>query len=241
MNYIRLVPIFRLMVIQMAVFCLLLPVANSAPGFPTQSRDSVYAIAKQFVGDQFSDLYKIQLQLGYLDKRLQLARCEQSLEAFFPVRKHPLGATTIGVRCPKPAWKVYVPAQIKAYTKVVTLKQPVTRGAILALSDLAIETREISRFRSGVYKNPNQVAGMMLKHSLAQGSVLTPSAVKPKQLINRGQLVNIIAESGGLAIRVKGEALMDGHHGQTIQVKNIRTGKKLSAEVIALHTVRVKM
>lgn len=233
--------ISRRFVTYLAICCLLLTATSLAAKEQLESRESIIKTTRQFIEAKLGDNYELNIQLGYLDKRLRLVKCHQPLEAFFPVRKHNLGATSVGVRCAQPGWKVFVPVQIKAYTKIITARQSLPRGTILQNSDLRIEKREISRFRSGVFTRKSEVIGMTIKRAIASGSVLTPRLVQPRQLVKRGQSVTILAESGGLLIRVKGEALMDGHHGQSIQVKNSRSGKKFTAEVVAIQTVRVKM
>jgi flagella basal body P-ring formation protein FlgA len=82
---------------------------------------------------------------------------------------------------------------------------------------------------------------MVLKRPMPSGSVFTPREVMPKRLVRRGEPVMILAQSGGMTVRVEGEALMDGHHGQMIRVQNSRSGREITAEVIAASTVRVKM
>jgi flagella basal body P-ring formation protein FlgA len=58
-------------------------------------------------------------------------------------------------------------------------------------------------------------------------------------MVMRGQHVTIIAESGGLDLRVKGKALMDGRQGQTIQVKNLSSQKLIYAQVVGTGMVKV--
>lgn len=235
------VTVSRLFASQMAIICLFLPASHLVAKEKIESRQAIYKAASQYIENQFDESYKLDIQIGYLDKRLRLASCQQPLDAFFPAQRHHLGATSVGIRCSEPGWKVYVPVQIRAYTSIITTKHPLPRGTILSQSDLQIEKREISRYRAGIFKKLEQVVGMMAKRAMVQGTVLTPTLVEPKRLVKRGQFVTILAETGGLLIRVKGEALMDGHHGQTVQVKNSRSGRKFSAEVVAPHTVRVKM
>ena len=130
---------------------------------------------------------------------------------------------------------------IHAYVPVLTASRPLAKDTVLAASDITLRKREISRYRSGVFKDKQQLIGMVLKRPLADGSVITPRQVMPKRLVRRGEPVIIMAKTGGMTVRVQGKALMDGHNGQMIQVRNTRSGRKLQAEVIATATVRVKM
>lgn len=197
--------------------------------------------ARQYIHQQYDKRYQIEVNIGYLDKRLRLARCQQGLQAFFPVSMQGLIATSVGVRCDVPNWQIYLPVEIHAYTQVLTTSQPLAMGTVLGSDDLTLSKREISQYRSGVYTDKHDLVGMVLKRPLAAGSVITPRAVAPKRLVKRGEPVIIMAQTGGLTVKVQGKALMDGSNGDMIQVRNSNSGKKLVAEVIAPSTVRVKM
>lgn len=211
--------------------------ANS--GFESPAR--LMLTAKQYIHASYAHKYDISVDFGYLDSRLHLARCQQALEAFFPPGLSNLIATSVGIRCGQPNWQVYIPVNIHAYTQVLTASHPLAKDTVLAETDLKLRKREISQFRSGVFTHKQELIGMVLKRPLAEGSVFTPRTVTPKQLVRRGEPVIIMAQSNGMTVRVQGQALMDGQHGQMIQVRNTRSGRKLVAEVIATSTVRIKM
>lgn len=213
--------------------------ATAATTFETPAR--LMLTAKQYIHASYAHQYDISVDFGYLDSRLHLARCQQPLEAFFPPGLNSPIATSVGIRCSQPNWQVYIPVQIHAYTQVLTASRPLAKDTILSTADLKRRKREVSQYRSGVFYEKQQLVGMVLKRPLAEGSVFTPREVAPKQLVRRGEPVIIMAETHGMTVRVQGQALMDGHHGQMIQVRNTRSGRKLVAEVIDTSTVKVKM
>lgn len=208
---------------------------------PWQDHAAIHEAAKQFIEAYFDASYEIHVKVSALDNRLLLEDCQGPLHTFMPYNKPPLGAVSIGVRCNQPAWKVHVPAQVQAYTPVMVAKQPITRGALITNADVDIQKREISRYSAGIYTEADRLLGMVAKRNIRQADVLTPRMLMPRRLVSRGQTVTIIAEINGMQIRTKGEALMDGHQGQSIRVENQRSGKKITGEVIALSTVRIKM
>jgi flagella basal body P-ring formation protein FlgA len=224
-----------------AMCCLLgtsLP-ALASSAFETPGR--LMHAAKQYIHHAYDDKYDVSVDFGYLDSRLRLEKCQQPLEAFFPPSMQDLVATSVGVRCTRPNWQVYIPVEIHAYAPVLTASHPLARDTIIAASDIKLRKREISQYRSGVFEDKQQLIGMVLKRPLAEGSVFTPREVMPKRLVRRGEPVTIMAESSGMTVRVQGQALMDGNHGQMIQVRNTHSGRKIVAEVIGTSTVRVKM
>lgn len=224
----------------MAICCLFgQSLQARADAFETPAR--LMTVAKQYILHAYADKYDVSVDFGYLDQRLHLASCQLPLEAFFPPSSQALIATSVGVRCAEPSWQVYIPVEIHAYTMVLTASRPLAKDTQITANDIRLRKREVSQFRSGVFEDKQQLIGMVLKRPMAEGSVFTPREVMPKRLVQRGEPVIIMAESGSMVVRVQGKALMDGHRGQMIQVTNTRSGRKLMAEVIASSTVRVKM
>ena len=224
-----------------AMCCLLSlpPLTHADSAFEGRAR--LMQAADQYIHHAYDDKYEVTVDFGYLDSRLHLEKCLQPLEAFFPSTMQNLVASSVGIRCTQPNWQVYIPVQIQAYSQVLIASRPLAKDTIIATADITRGKREISQYRSGVFNHKQQLLGMVLKRPLPEGSVITPRDVTPKQLVRRGEPVIILAETRGMTVRVQGEALMDGKSGQLIQVRNTRSGRKLTAEVIATSTVRVKM
>jgi len=227
-------------VIFMASLCLLSATSSYAQK-QWQAHTDLEVAASKFLHQHFADRYEVKLKFGKLDRRLRLARCQHDLRVFLPSNREPLGSSTIGIRCTQPEWKIHLPVKVMAFSEVLTASRPLARNSVIQESDLQFVRQDISRYPAGTFTNKADLVGMTAKRSIRHDAVITPRMVKPKRLVNRGDIISIIAESNGLKIRTTGEALMDGHHGQIIQVKNNRSGRKISAEVIARSTVRVKM
>ncbi|MGD8784112.1 MAG: flagellar basal body P-ring formation chaperone FlgA [Thioalkalispiraceae bacterium] len=206
-----------------------------------QTEAEMRVVATDFLHQQFGDDYKLNLKFGNLDDRLRLDKCQQPLRAFLPSNRAPLGAVSLGIRCTQPVWKIHLPVKVRAYTNVLVASRPIVKNSIIKRQDLQFVHQDISRYYAGVFTNPKDLVGMVAKRSIRHDAVITGRMVEPKRLVKRGDMVTIIAKTGSLQIRTKGEALSDGHQGQVIQVKNHRSGRQVSAEVIAQSTVRVKL
>ena len=100
---------------------------------------------------------------------------------------------------------------------------------------------DLGRLNYGYFKSVDEVIGMQLKHPVKGGESLSPGNLKPRRLVQRGDIVTILAEVQGLTVRVKGNALTDGYRGEAIRVKNQRSKRILQAEVIAPGIVRVRL
>ena len=234
-------PGLGILTLLLASYCLIGIPLHAQAASAVESPARIIQTARQYIHQVYDKRYQIKVDIGYLDKRLRLARCEQGLQAFFPVSMQGLIASSVGVRCGMPNWQIYIPVEIQAYAPVLTTSQPLAMGTVLGPDDLVMSKREISQYRSGVFTNKQELIGMVLKRPLAAGDVITPRAVAPKRLVKRGDPVIIMAQTAGMTVRVQGQALMDGRNGDMIQVRNTHSGKKLVAEVIATSTVRVIM
>ena len=227
-------------VIFMAALCLLTPRSGYAQK-QWQPHADLEAAATQFLDQYFEDRYELKLKFGKLDSRLRLAKCEPARRVFLPSNRKPIGSISMGVRCIQPSWKVHIPVRVQAFTQVLVATRPIVKNSIINQADLQFVRQDISRYSAGIFTQPEHLIGMVAKRSIRHDAVITPRMVKPKRLVNRGDVISIIAEANGLTIRTSGKALMDGHQGQIIQVKNNRSGRQISAEVIARSTVKVRM
>jgi len=123
---------------------------------------------------------------------------------------------------------------------VLVLTRSLRRGDILKESDVTV--RQIKVNRPGVYASRvSEVVGRSVTKNLSQGETLTLNSVFDAPIIERGKSVIILAKSGGLAVKAKGEALESGALGDTIRVRNVTSRTVLTAVVVAEDTVEVKM
>lgn len=227
----------------LATCCLLIstPVANATT--PTRhSLANIEQAIKMFVHKQFPKPMQVSTLVNKLDRHLRLAKCPQILDVFYPTGSKKMGPTTVGVRCLSDSpWQIYVPIQVKVFGTAVVSKRSLLRGTFIDVSDLSIEKRELSSAMHGYFTSPQELVGMELRYSLAQGQIIGPKSLKPRHLVKRGDIVTILAETKGLLIQVKGKAMMNGFRGQSIRIKNTRSNRILQGEVVATRTVRIKL
>lgn len=207
-----------------------------------ESPQRIQQAAETFIHLQHAKYPDLQVRFGYIDSRLRLPRCAQSLQGYFPDHGYTLGQTAVGVRCEgTPNWKVVIPVQIRVFADVVIVRDSLTKGTMLRSSNLALARKELSAIQAGAYTQISDVTGMILKRPVNSSTILTPAMLQPRRLVQRGETVTILAQAADIVVRVQGVALMDGHRGQTIRVQNSRSGREVHAEVIDPAIVRIKM
>lgn len=225
------------------LLCLCLAGTSTGWGSPAfQSPASIRATVEGFLQGRFGAQDDTEFKVGRLDPRLRLRPCRTGLHAELPAQGRALGHTSVVVRCADPnGWKIHVAVRILRYANVLVARRSLPRGTYLQADDVRFERREISRLNHGFFTTLAEIRNMVTRRNLRRDQILTAAGVKPPRLIRRGEHITILARSGGLAIRVGGEALMDGRRGDRIRVRNSRSKRELQATVIAAGTVSVNM
>lgn len=184
----------------------------------------------------------IEINVGRIDRRLKLAACQSSPEAFLPAGARLQGKLTVGLRCLGPKlWTVYVPAQIKIFANVITAVQPLLRGTEITADNVMSVRQELSQLRTGYFTNPLEVIGKILTQNLVAGQAITPKRLKARILVHRGEKVTIVATAGALKVRGKGKALKDAARGELVSVRSSRSKRIVQGIVTKAGTVNVQM
>ena len=92
-------------------------------------------------------------------------------------------------------------------------------------NDFRIEQRDVLGLPPGYLDDPGIAAGLTAARAIAGGSVVTNVELMGAQAVQRGQTVTLVAEAGGISIRMAGRALSDGFVNQRVKVENLSSGK----------------
>ncbi len=183
--------------------------------------------------------YRYQIDLHYLDTRLNLPKCQPSLR-ITPPTPLKLGRNHIKVNCSAPTpWAINVPVDIKLFASVVVLNQPVNKGLTLKAEHLDYQQQNLAVLRNGYYLKKERVIGKQSKRSLAGRTVLNSHVILPALMVHKGDQVMIEASKGAMSVKMPGEALSDGREGRQIRVKNTRSSRIIKAMVVAPGMVKV--
>lgn len=177
-----------------------------------------------------------------LDKRLNMSACGSDLNAFIKKNSITMGKQTIGVKCYAPvAWTIYVQADIKVFKKAVVTLKPLGAGEVLKPSDVKLATVDVSQLRKGFVQDSKQVIGQQLKYPVAMGAVIHPSSLKSKKVVERGQVITLVAKAGTMEVRMSGQAMASAALGQRVKVKNLSSKRVVEGIVDAPGVVKVTM
>jgi len=95
------------------------------------------------------------------------------------------------------------------------------------------------RFRTAVVESPRVLAGKTARRTLLPGEPIPLNAVDDPKIVTRGVQTSILFEEGGLSIIGVGIPLQSGTLGETIQVKNVDSGRIITGRVQSDGRIRI--
>lgn len=183
-----------------------------------------------------------EIQVNPLDPRLRLAACDSDLTQSLESPAQPVGRVTVRVSCEgSTPWTVFVPAQVRIFRPVVVVRTALRRDSIIGAGDVALVEQDVSLLNRSYVTEVEQVIGRKLTRATRTDQVLTPAMLQLAEAVRRGDQVVISARSGGINVRMQGEALSGGTLGQQISVRNLTSQRVIRARVAGPGQVEVEM
>jgi flagella basal body P-ring formation protein FlgA len=211
----------------------------------SESHDAIRTAAHDFAAktaDSFGKQARINISVDELDSRLKLAKCDVPIEAFESPNARSAGRTTVGVRCEgESPWKLYVPVNIEVIEQVATLKQGVARNSELSATDIVMQEMDVSGLNRSYYSSKQAVLGKFVKSSLKGGTVIKPRHLENPLAVKKGTMVTILADLGGIQVRMKGKAMKSGSVGDWIAVENVSSARQIEGRILQDGVVEVML
>jgi flagellar basal body P-ring formation protein FlgA len=165
------------------------------------------------------------LQVGPIQPRLQLPRCEDVKASVAPGLRD-RGRVLIELRCDgRNAWHLFVPVRMVGTSPVAIAAHAIVPGTVLTVKDVSVEQRDLTGLPPGYLDDPAIAVGLTASRGISGGAVLTNQQLMGAKAVQRGQTVTLIADAGGMSVRMSGRALSDGLINQRIRVENLSSGK----------------
>jgi flagellar basal body P-ring formation protein FlgA len=202
-------------------------VAGPLPAADMQDVAQLEALARSQAALQFPPLTERQRFLvGPIDQRLQLERCSSPLKAVVGPGQHMRDRVMVELRCTgAPPWHVYVPVRIVGTSTVTLAARAIVVGTVLTDKDLRTEQRDVSELPPGYLDDPTVAVGLTASRPISSGAVITNQYLVAAKAVLRGQTVTLVADAGGMSVRMAGRALSDGLVNQRVKVENLSSGK----------------
>jgi flagella basal body P-ring formation protein FlgA len=185
------------------------------------------ALAKSEAALQFPKLTDRQRFLvGPIEPHLQFDKCNQPVRPMVASPQHMKDRVMIELRCPdsKP-WHLYVPVRIIGTSPVVVALHAIVAGTEVKAGDLKVEEHDLSELPLGFLDDPAIAVGLIASRPIAGGAYVTNQQLTAPKVVQRGQSVTLLADAGGISVRMAGRALSDGLMNQRVRVQNLSSGK----------------
>jgi flagella basal body P-ring formation protein FlgA len=164
--------------------------------------------------------------VGPIEPRLELAKCRGPIRTFLASAHHMKDRATIELRCQDTKdWHLYVQVRIVSTSPVAVAAHAIVAGLVLKASDLRVEEHDISDLPLGFMDDPAVAVGLTASRPIAGGAYITNQQLAAPKAVQRGQMVTLVADTGGVSIRMAGRALGDGLVNQRVKVTNLSSGK----------------
>jgi flagellar basal body P-ring formation protein FlgA len=185
------------------------------------------ALAKSEAALEFPALTPRQRFLvGPIEPHLQFDKCNRPVKPVVASPQHMKDRVMIELLChdPKP-WHLYVPVRIVSTSPVAVAVHAIVAGTVVKATDLKIEEHDISELPLGFLDDPAIAVGLLASRPIAEGAYLTNQQLTAPKVVQRGQSVTLLADAGGISVRMAGRALSDGLMNQRVRVQNLSSGK----------------
>ncbi|MEO7207380.1 MAG: flagellar basal body P-ring formation chaperone FlgA [Steroidobacteraceae bacterium] len=205
----------------------LAPLLAGAEISDPQDISQLETLAKSEAALQFPKLTDRQRFLvGPIEPHLQFDKCSRPIRPVVASPQHMKDRITIELLCqdPKP-WHLYVPVRIVGTSPVAVAAHAIVAGTAIKATDLKVEEHDISELPLGFLDDPAIAIGLTASRPIAGGAYLTNQQLTAAKVVQRGQSVTLLADAGGISVRMAGRALSDGLMNQRVKVQNLSSGK----------------
>lgn len=219
----------------------LTPLLAAAQVFDPQDTVQLEALARSEAALQFPQLTDRQRFLvGPIEAHQQQERCSRPIRALVASPQHMKDRVVIELRCQdsKP-WHIYVPVRIVGTSAVAVAAHAIVAGTVIKYTYVKTEQHDISELPLGFLDDPSIAIGLTAGRPIAGGAYLTNQQLVAAKAVQRGQSVTLIADAGGMSVRMAGRALSDGLMNQRVRVQNLSSGKIVEGIARSEQTVEI--
>jgi flagella basal body P-ring formation protein FlgA len=113
-------------------------------------------------------------------------------------------------------------------------------GETIAADDVGMVEVPAARLVQAVVAEPADLIGKTPRRAVRPGQPVRAADVQLPVVIQKGELVTVVVETGSMRLTAQARASEDGAQGQAIRITNTRSGKVLDATVAGPGIVRIE-
>jgi len=135
--------------------------------------------------------------------------------------------------------RILISGWVDIYENVVYAKHTIKKGTLIKAGDLYTELTNITRYPPDLMGDVTSVAGQLAKKRIRKNSVLRSTMIGSSPAIKKGEMVKLLVQSGGLTVSTFGVATDNARVGDQLRVKNLKSKKIVTGQVLDSKIVRV--
>jgi len=124
-----------------------------------------------------------------------------------------------------------VPFIVKRFEYVAELKNSIRKGEIIGKDDFEMVWQETTFQKRKVIRKADEATGRTALRTLKAGDLLVDNSLVAPYAVKEGEPVKVFVKVGGAVVQTNALAQRSAFKGQTITLRNIDSGKDISATV----------
>ncbi|QFU20480.1 flagellar basal body P-ring formation chaperone FlgA [Shewanella eurypsychrophilus] len=133
------------------------------------------------------------------------------------------------VQCESQGWSMFVRARVKVSASIPVANRAMKRGELVSRQDIEWQSITLTSSDRHLMTKIDEIVGRQVIRGLRRHKPIQVQQLSAPQWVNIGDKVIIEARSNGFYANMQGEALESGGEGQAIRVKNLSSGKVITA------------
>ena len=204
------------------------------------TKDQLISQAEQFVLGQLdpNSNKTIDVVAMPIDKRVNVPACSSALTFSSSPEALSQSNVTVKAQCHDNDWYMFMVVKAIETQPVVVLSSAVSPGTLLTTDNVHVINMNKKRLRTSTFADIDDVVGARIKRRVSAGRPVNPNNLC---YVCKGDSVTISAGTSNMRVKTSGVALEDGRMGETIQVKNRRSSKKIFARVSSTGQVEISI
>ena len=135
--------------------------------------------------------------------------------------------------------RIYATLNVELLTNVVIANRPLRRNYTINEIDIKTVQMDMANLPSNAVLHLDDVIGKKLTHAVSAGTILRTDLLDLPPLVNRNDIVLMIAESDNFKITAIGESQDNGNLGERIKVLNLDSKKEVYAKIVDSNSVKI--
>ena len=149
-------------------------------------------------------------------------------------------AVIVAPSAENPLKRVSVSGRIERQLAVPVLRNSLKNGDIIGVQDIDWIDVPQNKIANGTAMSEKDLIDMTPKRVAAAGKPLLLNDLAPPQMVERGDAVTLVFETGAMTLTAKGKALQNGAVGDTVRVANTDSNKNLQGVVTAHREITIR-